>query len=302
MSDSDILFLHALTGLHPGAGTALGVVDLPVQRERHTQWPIVQASSLKGVLRSACREKLEPDEWLAMFGPETANASDFAGAVSLTDARLLAFPVRSLRGVFAWITCSAVLERLRRDASLVAAPQPGFGAFPGVERHEAACAEDGDLLVDGHLVLEELEFRCSGSSRETADWVASHAVNDDATSKRLRRHLVVLHDDDFTWFVRHATEVVARVGLDSETKTAKSGALFYEEFLPPETLFYSLVLAQASRNQDVDRASSRMLALLRESIPPVLQVGADETIGRGLCATAFLSGCCDGSASGREAE
>ena len=36
MSDKALLFIHALTGLHPGSGTALGVVDLPVQRERHT--------------------------------------------------------------------------------------------------------------------------------------------------------------------------------------------------------------------------------------------------------------------------
>ena len=46
-------------------------------------------------------------------------------------------------------------------------------------------------------------------------------------------HLVVLHDDDFTHFVRHATEVVARVGLDyGSRKTVKQGALFYQEFLP----------------------------------------------------------------------
>ena len=27
MSDKTLLFIHALTGLHPGSGTALGVVD-----------------------------------------------------------------------------------------------------------------------------------------------------------------------------------------------------------------------------------------------------------------------------------
>ncbi len=30
---SGLLFLHAQTAIHPGSGTALGVVDLPVQRE-----------------------------------------------------------------------------------------------------------------------------------------------------------------------------------------------------------------------------------------------------------------------------
>ncbi|HPZ82549.1 MAG TPA: RAMP superfamily CRISPR-associated protein, partial [Thermogutta sp.] len=55
------LFLHAQTGLHPGTGTALGVVDLPVQRERHTQWPTIAASALKGILRDVCREKAKAD-------------------------------------------------------------------------------------------------------------------------------------------------------------------------------------------------------------------------------------------------
>ena len=31
-----LLFIHAQTSLHPGTGTALGTVDLPIQRERHT--------------------------------------------------------------------------------------------------------------------------------------------------------------------------------------------------------------------------------------------------------------------------
>ncbi len=53
MPDSALLFIHCLTGLHPGSGTALGVVDLPVQRERHTRWPIVPGSSLKGVLEDS---------------------------------------------------------------------------------------------------------------------------------------------------------------------------------------------------------------------------------------------------------
>src|SRR5438309_535349 len=52
-----LLFLHAQTGLHPGSGTALGTVDLPIQRERHTQWPVIPGSTLKGILRDACRDQ-----------------------------------------------------------------------------------------------------------------------------------------------------------------------------------------------------------------------------------------------------
>ena len=114
-----LLFLHAQTSLHPGSGTALGVVDLPVQRERHTQWPLIPGSSLKGVVRDACRRRSGNDDQLyAAFGPDTPDADKHAGAISLTDARILAFPVRSLKGVFAWATCPAVPGRLNRDLSL----------------------------------------------------------------------------------------------------------------------------------------------------------------------------------------
>jgi len=104
---SGLLFLHAQTAIHPGSGTALGVVDLPVQRERHTLWPVIPGSSLKGVLRDCCRQQVvgkrgkdaDADLGLAtVFGPPTADADKHAGALSLTDARILAFPVRSLRG------------------------------------------------------------------------------------------------------------------------------------------------------------------------------------------------------------
>src|SRR6266852_2708279 len=53
-----LLGLHAQTALHPGSGTALGAVDLPIQRERHTLWPNIAGSALKGILRDACREKI----------------------------------------------------------------------------------------------------------------------------------------------------------------------------------------------------------------------------------------------------
>src|SRR5207253_4223138 len=56
--EKELLFLHAQTALHPGSGAALGTVDLPVQRERHTQWPTIASSALKGVLRDAIRGRI----------------------------------------------------------------------------------------------------------------------------------------------------------------------------------------------------------------------------------------------------
>lgn len=290
MSDNTLLFIHALTGLHPGSGTALGVVDLPVQRERHTHWPTIPGSSLKGVMRAECGRLADDrgDEILAVFGPETGNASEHAGAVAVSDARILAFPVRSLKGVFAWVTCPAVLSRLARDLGLISSGE--LPVFPVPDKDTAACVRDSPLIAhDGRLMLEEFEFtRSEDSSSEIAAWIAAQAVEDAGTKERIRSHLAVLHDDDFTHFVRNATEVVARVGLDAGSKTVRKGALFYEEYLPPETLFYSLVLCSDSRRPQSQLSSaSAILKWLCDHAPKTLQIGGGETVGKGFCAVSF---------------
>lgn len=287
---SCLLFLHAQTPVHPGSGTALGVIDLPVQRERHTLWPTVPGSTLKGILRDACRRKGggDSDEDLkAAFGPETHEAAKHAGALSVTDARILAFPVRSLRGVFAWVTCRAVLERLKRDAAIAgAADLPLSPPLPG---HDAcACAPNSPLIVESdRLVLEEFELQRSGDAAPIATWIAEQGLEDEFTRERFQSHLVVLGDDHFTHFVRHATEVVARIGLDYEKKTVRDGALFYQEFLPAETVFYAMVFANPSRRETNGKNADQIMQYVAEGVPKVLQIGGDETTGKGLCTVRF---------------
>ncbi|WP_287788064.1 type III-B CRISPR module RAMP protein Cmr4 [Acidiphilium sp.] len=280
-----ILYLHAITSLHPGSGTALGVVDLPIQRERHTAWPVVPGSSVKGVLRETMRGPLANNLWTAIFGPETAQAALHAGAVTFTDARLLAFPVRSLKGVFAWVTCKAALDRYARDLALAGIKPDGLVLSEEPEPGKMLVAQDSPILIDGNAaLLEEFDFSRAGDAAKIAAWLSGHAGVDKAARCRLQSHLVVLNDSDFTHFAVHATEVLARVGLDAETRTVRNGALFYEEFLPPETILYAVLLAAASRQKDANTSGAGLLAEIRKNLPPTLQIGAGETIGKGLVA------------------
>ncbi len=286
MSDKAIMFVHALTGLHPGGGTALGVVDLPVQRERHTDWPIIAGSSLKGVLRAECNTRSNDQhdqdlDVLAAFGPATMADLDYAGALAVTDARILAFPVRSLMGVFAWITCPAVLERFSRDCGIIGGSQ--MSHIPKPEKDKAICSANSPLLVtEDKIILEEFEF--SVVHDDTNLEMLSQAIADKNTRERFQDHLVVLHDDDFTYFVRNATGVVARIGLDYEQKSVRKGALFYEEYLPAETLLYALVLCSQSRRKGYKRSPDQILRWLKDQEIAFLQIGAGETIGKGFCA------------------
>ena len=141
-------------------------------------------------------------------------------------------------------------------------------------------------------MLEEFEFSrsCNMDAKEIADWISKYAIQDEGTAKRLCSHLAILHDDDFTHFVRNATEVVARVGLDYKTKTVRDKALFYEEYLPAETLFYSLVLCSDSRLSESQLSSAAdILQWLRNQVPQTLQIGGGETVGKGFCAIRFTS-------------
>lgn len=340
-TSAGLLGIHALTALHPGAGTALGTVDLPVQRERHTSWPTIAGSALKGILRDTCREQISHDPKLndlprhddkpakddkpeerakregsgreranntlllnELFGPPTAGSSEFAGAVSVTDARLLAYPVRSLKGVFAWVTCRAVLERCARDAEMGGSKVPPVPA--DVAPGSAATAMDSPCLIAGaKLLLEEFPFARVESAEHAAwaKWIAEKLLPQSdhyaATRERLLKCLVILSDDEFTHFVKYATEVTARIGLDYETKTVKDGALFYQEFLPTESLFYSVVIANAARTRrekgsDKQTTAAELMASLETYVKAihngVLQIGGDETTGKGFCSVRLTKG------------
>jgi CRISPR-associated protein Cmr4 len=278
MPNNALLYFHAITSLHPGSGTALGVVDLPVQRERHTGWPVIPGSSIKGVLRDTCNPKNGDDGlWEAAFGPakiDSGSGDAFAGALSLTDARLLAFPVRSLKGVFAWVTCPQAIHRWERDLKVagVASSIPAFEVNDGEALVDPASALKVQAGTVG-VVLEEFVF---APKEQNLDFFPVLGAEE-------KKRLAILNDTDFTYFVKHATEVTARIKLNSDTKTVDKGALFYQEFLPAGTLLYALVLGAPSRKAGTDGSAEAMLSYLFGKLPEYLQIGGNETTGKGIC-------------------
>lgn len=314
MTRSALLLLHAETPLHPGTGSALGAVDLPVARERATGWPLVPGSSLKGILRDVCRrhheggdEKKDSRLWSA-FGPDTNNASEAAGAFSVTDARLLAFPLRSLSGLFAWATCPAALERFVRDARVArldnAVTKAAKELADKAVAMRASAADKKALVAPGSplvvsklnkLVLEEFDYEAEGVAEVQAFGAALDAVLGES-EMRLKSHLAVISDNAFAFSTRYATEVSARIKLDSESKTVAQGALFYQEFLPAGTIFGALALAEAPHGKEKPAGMSGAKEVLGyvsdglEKIHHVVQVGGNATIGKGICTVKLLDG------------
>lgn len=128
------LFLYAVSPVHMGAGQAIGVIDNPIQRERHTGHPCFAGSGIKGALRHNF-EAIGGDPKLIapLFGPESNSGELHAGAISFGDAQLVALPVRSLKGGYVYATCPQALARAQRLLTLsgAAASWPALTVEPG---------------------------------------------------------------------------------------------------------------------------------------------------------------------------
>lgn len=276
--DAKLLFVHALSPLHAGTGQGVGVVDLPIAREKATNLPYLPGSSLKGVLRDASPR----DQRNAIFGPETTNADAYAGSVHFTDQRLLLMPIRSLRGTFAWVTSPLILRRFRRDVDMVQAKQQFPATIPTVPAEGCLVTSTSVLVEDNNTVtLEDIPLASQSHAQMNA-WATSLAAvlfpGDEEWQAIFASRLCLVHDEVFGFLVETATEVVARIALEEETKTVKKGALWYEESLPAESVLSGLVIASP-----VKADAETVFQTIGKLIAKPLQLGGNATVGRGLC-------------------
>jgi CRISPR-associated protein Cmr4 len=321
---SAILTLRVISPLHAGTGDDNGLVDLSIQREVVTGYPKIEASTLKGALRSRL-EQLGADalkihlafgydensaykasESFSGDGDASNYAQFFTGALTFTDARLLAFPVRSMRGVFALVTCPYVLRRLAEEAELLLGKTDDFCALKSVSVAQEKCqlAKDSPLLNQNNkVILEEYCFDKESMPEELTKALAKLASLDST-------RLVILHDDVFADFTQLFTERITRNAIDDETGAVKDGALFTEEYLPPEAVLYSIVLADKPR-QPVTQVNDKGEEINEKKVLPgdfntatqvlefiktncwngqtrkFLQIGGNTSVGKGIVELIF---------------
>lgn len=272
-----LLGLIAETSIHAGANKAVGVIDLPIMREAHTDWPCIFGSAVKGALRAKAEQ--ENQKWITdVFGPDTKNASDHAGAVAVGDARLLLMPVRSLSTHFKWVTCPALIQRAIQDAKRL--NMEGVDVdFPKLENEQALTFNMKD-----NLFLEEFYFKAEKYDLDKLiQWLAQFVVGD--FEERLKNQLVIVSDDVFSSISRYSTPVTPHIAIDNTKKTVVGGHLWYEETLSPETVLYVTLAAHPSR-KDKTRSAEKILADVLSMFPdnkPYLQLGGNETVGMGWC-------------------
>jgi CRISPR-associated protein Cmr4 len=305
------VFLYAVSPVHMGAGQAIGIIDNPIQRERHTNHPCFAGSGIKGALRHGfeqlCRgtEQDRPikDLIAVLFGPEAGSGDLYAGALSFGDAQLVALPVRSLKGGYVYATCPQALARARRMLTLTGGG-PNWPALPEVAEGHCLLANPA-LLSRDKLHLEAFEYvaKVAQDLPNVAAGLAARALPGAAAydffRDKLKTDLVVLSDTDFGYFAEHAMLVEPHVRIDSDTGTASDGGLFYTENLPPESLLIAPLMASQTRTgkkneekaaweTDATQVLYKVKSLL--DAQPLLQLGGDATTGRGLIVAKVVEG------------
>lgn len=297
-----LVFISVVTDLHNGAGQGLGQVDRPIVRERKTGFPFIQSETLKGNFRAefAARAVASGPKLSVICGDDSSQGSKHRGFLELTDAQILAMPVRSLRGGFVWITTPLLLARLERfwrlvDASWAAASSVlALPVTPGTIT--VGTAAKAEIAHKGQVFLEDVAFRVEEAHAIdvfTKDIAQTIWRKGGWWANRFQKTFGLLAADDFAHFVRHATEVRANIQIHStgeQAGTTKSGSLRYTEYLPQETLLYSLVEAEsvppelAAHLTDATGNIEQPIELLAKLLetPGLFQIGGDETKGKGL--------------------
>ena len=276
---TQLLTLFTRTPLHVGAGASVGAVDQPVVRERHTRFPVIPGSALKGVLADLWLEKNEKGEIVRskegkdLFGfdeKQTKENPGYAGSLYIGESKLLAFPVRSAKGCFAWITCPTALRRFDREAS-AKLPLDGLPAAA-----MDAMVSDALKLGDGKAAFEEYVVTVKGHPDGAIVKALAELSGDPLWSSGLGDKLAIVSDELFQYFAENACEIAQHNRIDDESHVVDDGALFNQENVPSESMFYAVLRSNASG--DFNELSAKL-----ESVGNVVQIGADVTTGLGWC-------------------
>ncbi|MFY9226806.1 MAG: type III-B CRISPR module RAMP protein Cmr4 [Blastocatellia bacterium] len=294
--EARLAFVHALSPLHAGTGQGIGVIDLPIAREKATGLPFLPGSSVKGSLRDLCTDEKQQKSIFGTGNEEKSQTMEHAGSVQFSDQRLLLLPIRSLVGTFAWVTSPYILQRFVRDAKVA-----GINNLPESPKplQETSCLVTTTSCLkhvvnnNSKVFLEDLDLTPSNNNTEVvkasnwANWLASKIFADAEWQDMLKARFCIVSDDLLSFLLETATEVSARIVIDDETKTAKKGGLWYEETLPTETILSGLVMANPPTRTGLEPGD--IFKKIEEiTSSKTVQFGGKATVGHGLCSVKLI--------------
>jgi len=242
--------LMTLDPVHIGTGGyRLGRVDLSIVREPGTNLPKIPGTSLAGAARSYAAMRYGKPQCAGQggssqphcgqptcpicytFGTVRGTAGGSAGTVSLSDARLLLFPVHSMAGPV-WVTSPSTLADF------------GIGIV---------CQRVSDDKAKWSGITEQTRLNLGWLMLEKEDdWSAPDLPG---VQPEVKSRIVLVSDKLFSQIVNSNLEVRTSVSIDPQTGAAAEGALFTYEALPRATWLWMDVVEDDYQRDPVTRES-----------------------------------------------
>lgn len=276
MSIAQLFLITNHTNLHVGAGSSnQGVIDSLIQRDHVDGLPGIHSSSLKGALREFFKEGPDKSTLSSkisdIFGSEADSNSQSKGNYIFHDGILLSYPVRSDKEPFFNAIAPMVFERLLENIELLNLPinfdfetklkelaSYNFEKYPTVFNY----------TTTHKFKIEEFVVEGVNTKNDSSD---AFKMIESLCGERL----VMFNNEDFKTITDdYNLPVIARNQLEN----GASKNLFYEQVVPRKTKFYFFA-SNYSSNNDLNSCIDNKR----------IQIGANGSIGYGLCNFLFLN-------------
>ena len=263
--DNKVYVIENVTNLHVGNGEAnFGIVDNSVQRDVLTNYPIMHSSSLKGAVREYFEfYKNDKDFIRHIFGDEDKNP----GNIKFNDAFLFGMPFRSKD--YPYVFCLSDM-----NIKMFLDVLDNFAVDIPLKENLKNYVLLDEIKSNVSTIIEDLEI----------------TKNDDLESLKeflQEENIAILPHKKFQELLKDLP-VVARNKLNN----GKSENLFYEEFVPRRSKFFTVFsfpvldrVTDDTRFNDKEKIKSFYQEFQEMIISEtnLVQIGANASIGYGLC-------------------
>ena len=255
--------------VHVGTGgMRLGRVDNTIVREPGTKLPKIPGTALHGAIRAYAARRYGKTQCAGQgqieksnhcgrptcpicytFGYSKGSKNSFSGVVSISDARILLFPVYSMVGPV-WVSTFELLEEagftvndkngIPLDKNTKLQKEEVYLTWDRTEkgtqqRTEGKAEENINSINLGWFMLEVAGKVSVELPKNLKEKVGNDAVR---TWESIKDRIVLVPDNLFSQIVNSNLEVRTSIAINPETGAVEEGALFTYEAIPRATFLW----------------------------------------------------------------
>lgn len=267
-----LVYLYLLTPLHTGGASQEGNL-LGIARESHTDLPYIPSSTIRGRLRAETPNDSPDHKRTLLWGntiDDVTGGTDEnlkQGTLWVGDGSILWLPVPSLSHGVIWVSCPLLLQRWQR-----------------LQGNVSEVPEYSTNLKNGQSVYLKDAILKDTNLQQWNEWNDFIPKANEANSIK---RVVVLPDRHCATLIQMSLWRQVKVKLD--VHKAVDGGFRYEEAIPPDTVMYfPWGKVNASKpNDSIQSAEEEFKNLFNTA--DILQIGGQESLGRGFVQTWLAS-------------